>query len=210
MNGSRIRRPAGGRSRAGRRPCGASRYPAAAPPTTAAITTTIIAEMLTSDPPPHHERTRKPYAATIHRRVDEHMRPRHTRGGLPCGQRGGCAIEPKGLRVVDYKPADQSSRHTHDNSTPVCARRRASSQNLYTAAPATSRPPRLPSSRTVARTKQSSPPGGTRALLIANLGTLGVVGAPSRMPTSPELRSAMNSGATPAPTPRSRRCLRIA
>jgi hypothetical protein len=33
---------------------------------------------------------------------------------------------------------------------------------------------------------------------------------PSRMSTSSELRFAMSSGATPAPTPRSRRCLRIA
>ena len=46
------------------------------------------------------------------------------------------------------------------------------------------------------------------ALLVANLGTLGVVGAPPRMSTSSELRFVMKSGATPAPTPRSRRCLR--
>jgi hypothetical protein len=37
------------------------------------------------------------------------------------------------------------------------------------------------------------------APLLANLGTLGVVGAPSRMPTSSELRFVMKSGATPAP-----------
>ena len=48
-----------------------------------------------------------------------------------------------------------------------------------------------------------------RDVLLAKLGTLGVGGAPSRVSTSSELRSAMNSGATPAPTPRSPRCLRI-
>jgi hypothetical protein len=46
-------------------------------------------------------------------------------------------------------------------------------------------------------------------LQIANLGTLGVGGRSVAEPTSLELRFVMNSGVTPMPTPRSRRCLRI-
>jgi hypothetical protein len=45
------------------------------------------------------------------------------------------------------------------------------------------------------------------ALRFANLETLGVVGAQPRRPISSELRFGMNSGATPAPAPQSRRCL---
>jgi hypothetical protein len=51
---------------------------------------------------------------------------------------------------------------------------------------------------------QVSDPHSMKDVLLANPGTLGVGGVPSRMPTSSELRFAMNSGATPAPTPRSR------
>ena len=58
-----------------------------------------------------------------------------------------------------------------------------------------------------ARTKAGVEPPLASVALVANLETLGVVGAPSRMPTSSELRFAMNSGATPGPTPRSRRVL---
>jgi hypothetical protein len=46
--------------------------------------------------------------------------------------------------------------------------------------------------------------------LTANLGTLGVRGAPSRMSTKLGFRFVMNSGGTPTATARSRKCLRIA
>jgi hypothetical protein len=51
--------------------------------------------------------------------------------------------------------------------------------------------------------------GIARDALLAKLETLGVGRVPSRMSTNSELRFAMSSGATPAPTPRSRRCLRM-
>ena len=65
-------------------------------------------------------------------------------------------------------------------------------------------------SDTPVRTNAGLAPVDTTHLLFANLETLGVGGPQPRMPTSLESRFAMNSGATPAPTPRSRRCLRIA
>jgi hypothetical protein len=61
-----------------------------------------------------------------------------------------------------------------------------------------------------ARTKQSSGARPKRSLLLANLRTLGVVGAQLRGATSSELRFRMNSGATPAPTMRAGRHLQIA
>ena len=108
--------------------------------------------MLTSDPPPHRDRTRKPHAATSHRRVDEHMRPRHTRGGLYCGQRGGCAIEPRGLRVVDdYSQPTSLPGTPLQQYTRVCPPPGIFTKPVY----GRSRdvPPRLPSSCTAARTK---------------------------------------------------------
>ena len=62
----------------------------------------------------------------------------------------------------------------------------------------------VPTSNQGAESKRSLVP------LLANLETLGAGGPQPQMPTSSELRFAMNSGATSAPTPRSRRCLRIA
>jgi hypothetical protein len=64
--------------------------------------------------------------------------------------------------------------------------------------------------KTRANTKAGVGPAFTSDVLLANLETLGVVGPQPRFPTSSELRFAMNSVATPAPTPRSPRCLRIA
>jgi hypothetical protein len=46
--------------------------------------------------------------------------------------------------------------------------------------------------------------------VFANLETRSATALGPRMPTSSELRSAMNSAATPARTGQSRRCLRIA
>ncbi len=140
MNSSKIRRAASGRSRAGTRPRSASRYPPAIPPAATAITTATTTATLTTRRPTRRDVTRKPDAASDLRHVGEQVKPAHTREGVRGEQRGGYAIEPKALQAVDYKPADQTSRHTEDNHTPDPARCQETSQNLYTAARATSSP----------------------------------------------------------------------
>ena len=79
------------------------------------------------------------------------MRLADTDNSVRGGQRGGCAIEPNGLRAVDYQPADQSSRHIYEHGTPDCAR----GQSILTK-PVYGRssevPPRVPSSQDRAAT----------------------------------------------------------